>query len=291
MTVTNVLEHKRKGEAQPKACLVSEHKSLENIQSLLMDTNLLVMFRERLLDLLKERDCNLYIVDTAVKDLDTWPAPLLTIPDAWSKDWLFLVSRLSDAFRLQPLPQNARFLDRKRFSVEKIASLIKRQLDPESRKRFAKVKFLEDVRAFLVWMENWKTYALYMSELPEADSTKVVKWSLSRNRDYIRVIQESGNRFEIPWDDVMYHCEPRYEFYKGRQLENLNASADQIGQRVRQIREKKGYTVQTVADKIGMKRPNLSRLEHGHHQPSLETLERIAEALEIPVFDLVARKR
>lgn len=290
MTINSVLQNRNNEEGQLKACLVTEHKWLDNIQSLFIDTNLLIIFRERLLDLLKESDCNLYIVDTMVKDIDTWPAPLLTIPDAWSKNWLFLISKLSDAFLLQPLPQNARFLDRRRLSAEKIASLIKRQLDPESRKSFARVIYLEAVRAFLIWMENGKTYALHISELLEADVTKVVKWSLSRDRDYIKVIQESGNEFEIPWDDVLYHCEPQYEFYKGKRLGHQNESADRVGQRVRQIREKKGYSVQTLADKIGMKRPNLSRLEHGHHQPSLETLERIAEALDIPVIDLVVRR-
>ena len=37
-----------------------------------------------------------------------------------------------------------------------------------------------------------------------------------------------------------------------------------------------------------MKRPNLSRLEHGQHLPSLETLERVAAALAVPVAELVA---
>ncbi|MBI4284303.1 MAG: helix-turn-helix transcriptional regulator [Chloroflexi bacterium] len=128
-----------------------------------------------------------------------------------------------------------------------------------------------------------------MSNLQEADSTGVVKWSLSRNRDYIKVIQESGNQFEIPWDDVLYHCEPQYEFYKEKQFEDHGTAVSQIGERVRQLRREKGYSIQTLAAKSGMKRPNLSRLEHGHHQPSLETLERIAKALEVPVVNLVAK--
>ena len=288
MTITDVLEQKGKGEEQPKVCVVTEQKTLENIQSLLIDTNLVILFKERLVDLLKERDCALFIIDTRVKDMDTWPAPLLTIPHAQDKDWLFLISRLSDTSRLQPLPQNAELVDRRRLSIEKIASLIKKRLDPESRRRFDRVKFLEDARTFIIWMENGRTYALNMSDLSEADSTRVVKWSLSRNRDYIKVIQESGNEFEIPWDDVLYHCEPQYEFSREKRFETNGTSASQIGERVRQLREEKGYSIQTLAAKSGMKRPNLSRLEHGHHQPSIETLERIAKALEVPVFNLVA---
>ena len=282
MTITKEKE-------QYKACFAIKHELYENIQKLLIDTNVLAMFRESLQDLLKDRDCNLYVVDTAIQDMDTWPAPLLTIPDAKSKDWLFLVSRLSDASRLQPLPENAKFLERKRLSVEDIASLVKKQLDPEYRKIFAKVNYLEDLRTFLVWMGNGKTYALRLSELPEADSTKVIKWTLSRGRDCIEVVQESGNKFEIPWDDVLYHCEPQYEFYKGKQAQE-ETDLKRIGERVRQLRERKGYSVQTLADKAKMKRPNLSRIENGHHQPSLDTLEKIAEALEISVVDMVWKK-
>ncbi|MBI2997673.1 MAG: helix-turn-helix transcriptional regulator [Deltaproteobacteria bacterium] len=37
-------------------------------------------------------------------------------------------------------------------------------------------------------------------------------------------------------------------------------------------------------------RPNLSRVESGRHRPSLETLEKIAAALKVPIVDLVLRK-
>ena len=283
---TSLVEQKNKVNKQVKACFATNYELFENIQKLLLDTDFLVTFRESLLDLLKDHDCSLYIVDTAIKDMDKWPAPLLTIPDAKSKDWLFLVSKLSDASRLQPLPENARFLERKHLSVADIASLVKTQLDPESRKIFAKVNYLDDLRIFLVWMGNSKTYALYLSELPEADLTKVTKWTLSKKRDCIEVVQESGNKVEIPWDDVLYHCEPQYEFYKGKQAQE-ETGLKQIGERIHQWRESKGYSIQHLADKAKMKRPNLSRIENGHHQPSLDTLEKIAEALEISVADLV----
>ncbi len=289
MTTINLIGQKNNENEQFKACFAIEHELFENIQKSLLDTNILIRFRESLLDLSKDRDCNFYVVDILIKDFDTWPAPLLTIPGAKSKDWLFLVSDLSDTSLLHPLPENSKFIDRKRFSAEDITSLLKKQLDPESRKRFTKVRYMENVGAFLIWMENGKTYALNISELSEADSTKVAKWTLSREQDCIKVIQESGNKFEIPWDDVLYHCEPQYEFYKGKRSQNESTGIKRIGEKVRQLRERKGYSIQTLADKAKMKRPNLSRLENGHHQPSLDTLERIAVALEVPVVDLIAK--
>jgi transcriptional regulator with XRE-family HTH domain len=47
-------------------------------------------------------------------------------------------------------------------------------------------------------------------------------------------------------------------------------------------------TITALAQTSGMERPNLSRLEHGKHVPSLDTLERIAKALRVSVVELIA---
>lgn len=54
------------------------------------------------------------------------------------------------------------------------------------------------------------------------------------------------------------------------------------------IREAKGLTIQALADAIGMKRPDLSVLLSGKHSPTLQTMERIAEGLNVDVVDLIA---
>ena len=41
----------------------------------------------------------------------------------------------------------------------------------------------------------------------------------------------------------------------------------------------------------GLKVPNLSRLENGRHLPSLETLEKVADAFGMPVAALVVARR
>lgn len=55
----------------------------------------------------------------------------------------------------------------------------------------------------------------------------------------------------------------------------------------KRIREASGLTIQALADRIGMKRPDLSVLLSGHHSPTLETMERIAHGLGVQVYDLV----
>lgn len=139
-------------------------------------------------------------------------------------------------------------------------------------------------------MEDGAGYVLAADELTEADASRIVRWRLGPGRCYFLVLQESGNRFEVPWDAVLYHCEPAYEFYKGRQQATTGRGL-RIGQRVRAERTRQGRTIAELAERTGLQRPNLSRLEHGRHEPSLETLQRVADALGVPVARLVAEPR
>jgi len=59
-----------------------------------------------------------------------------------------------------------------------------------------------------------------------------------------------------------------------------------IGQRIRQLREKKGLSQGDIERSTGMLRAYISRVEHGHTVPSLESLERFAAALGIPLYQL-----
>jgi transcriptional regulator with XRE-family HTH domain len=59
-----------------------------------------------------------------------------------------------------------------------------------------------------------------------------------------------------------------------------------IGQRLRQLREEKSLSQGDIARASGLPRANISRVEHGHTIPSLETLERFAAALRVPLYRL-----
>ncbi|MBN1369693.1 MAG: helix-turn-helix transcriptional regulator [Dehalococcoidaceae bacterium] len=284
MKTSNVLKEKTR-----RVCLVTDDSGFKKMQLEYHNPDFPIILKEHLLDLSTDYDCQLFIIDTRIKDMDKWPAPLVTLPDANRKSWIFLVSGLADTSFIHPFPRNAMLIDRMNLSSQKFESLIKKQLDPNSGKIFERVVYLKDTRSFLIWMENGKSYLLRVSDIPEADSSDILKWSLGPDMDFIQVVQQSGNIIEVPWDTVLYNCEPEYEFFEGKNSTPEISKESKIGQRIRQAREQKGYTVQELADRTGIKRPNLSRLEHGRHQPSLETLERIAEALNIPVFELLIK--
>lgn len=61
-----------------------------------------------------------------------------------------------------------------------------------------------------------------------------------------------------------------------------------IAQRIKEAREKKGLSQDNLAEKTGIARPNIARLEGGRHIPTLSTLQKIAEALTLNINYLMA---
>ncbi len=61
-----------------------------------------------------------------------------------------------------------------------------------------------------------------------------------------------------------------------------------IAQRVREAREGLRWTQEGLAEKAGIARPNIARLERGLHIPTLTTLEKVARALAIDMNVLTA---
>jgi len=59
-----------------------------------------------------------------------------------------------------------------------------------------------------------------------------------------------------------------------------------IGERLRQLREQRGLSQGDVEKASGLLRGYISRVENGHTVPTLETLERFAVALDVPLYRL-----
>ena len=53
------------------------------------------------------------------------------------------------------------------------------------------------------------------------------------------------------------------------------------------LREARGLTQEALAQKTGLNRVTLARLERAQHPPNLETLDRIARALHVSLAELV----
>jgi transcriptional regulator with XRE-family HTH domain len=59
-----------------------------------------------------------------------------------------------------------------------------------------------------------------------------------------------------------------------------------IGERLRVLRVDKKLSQGDLEKKTGLLRCYISRVEHGHTVPAVETLEKFARALEIPMYQL-----
>jgi transcriptional regulator with XRE-family HTH domain len=59
-----------------------------------------------------------------------------------------------------------------------------------------------------------------------------------------------------------------------------------IGERLRELRESKKLSQGDIEKRTGLLRCYISRVENGHTIPNIETLEKCARALEVPLYKL-----
>jgi len=59
-----------------------------------------------------------------------------------------------------------------------------------------------------------------------------------------------------------------------------------IGERPKGIRESKNMSQGDIEKRTGLLRCYISRVENGHTVPAIETLEKIARALEVPMYQI-----
>jgi transcriptional regulator with XRE-family HTH domain len=59
-----------------------------------------------------------------------------------------------------------------------------------------------------------------------------------------------------------------------------------IGDRLRALREEKNLSQGDIEKRTGLIRCYVSRVENGHTVPAIETIEKFARALEVPMYQL-----
>ena len=60
----------------------------------------------------------------------------------------------------------------------------------------------------------------------------------------------------------------------------------ELGARIKELRHKKGYTQEKFAEAIGVAPRHISRIENGINTPSIETLAKIADILDVEIKEL-----
>jgi transcriptional regulator with XRE-family HTH domain len=63
-----------------------------------------------------------------------------------------------------------------------------------------------------------------------------------------------------------------------------------FGIKVRQMRLEKGFSQETFADRCGLHRTYIGAVERGERNISIENIQKIAKALEVPISSLFGKK-
>ena len=62
-------------------------------------------------------------------------------------------------------------------------------------------------------------------------------------------------------------------------MQEHNHARQEIASQLRQVRKEQGMTQERLAEKVGTRKSNISRLESGRYNPSLDFLEKVPGGL------------
>lgn len=155
---------------------------------------------------------------------------------------------------------------------------------------FKHVGLSSDRAVIFCEMNNGKIYAMPVAALDRAENwnPKAKPQAVEITHDgYAAVVEfDRGSKIDFPSDFVLHVCEPAYSYSKG----NRRAMSG-VGKRIREIREARGLTLDALAAKSRIAKPNLSRLENDRVTPTFGTLKIIAAALDThPALMISAKK-
>jgi transcriptional regulator with XRE-family HTH domain len=156
--------------------------------------------------------------------------------------------------------------------------------------QFKRVGLSSDGAVIFCEMDNGRTYSMPILALEQAEdwNPKAKPKAAGIIHDGYAAFVEFDTRVKIdfPSDFVLHFCEPSYAFSK-----NKARAASGVGGRIREIREQRGLTLDGLAAKCGIAKPNLSRLENDKVTPTFETLKMVAAALDTHPALLVSAKK
>ena len=155
--------------------------------------------------------------------------------------------------------------------------------------RFSYVALACDGAQVVCKLNNGALYELplkHFSISEEYDGSAPISIALAAENSAAVVRFETGVELDFPVDFVLHHCEPSYPFFVGK-ISNSNT----IGKNIRYFRESRDLTLGELSRITGIAGPNLSRLEHGKHLPSVSTLQTLANGLGVPGSALLTRRQ
>lgn len=166
--------------------------------------------------------------------------------------------------------------------IEEILEDLNGLFELDMDKKFDKVEYLDQEKVFVCTFKDRKKYFLKRRDLLDDPKEDIKQINIDKDSSHFTVEFDSGKKSFVPWDYVKSTSDE-----SSSRAENI--SPGEIGEKIRQRRSSLNLTQEELASKTGIQRANIARIESGKHYPSMETLERIAEALRKPVVFFIAR--
>src|SRR5713226_9738668 len=122
--------------------------------------------------------------------------------------------------------------------------------------RFKHVGISSDGTVIFCELDNGKTYAMPLVALDQAED-----WDPKAKPKAAKIIHDgyaalvefnTGVKIDFPSDFVLHVCEPSYAYYKDK-----GRTVSGVGRRIREIREARNLTLEALAAKCGIAKPNL----------------------------------
>lgn len=101
---------------------------------------------------------------------------------------------------------------------------------------------------------------------------------------WLKLGQESD--FRDWWETIYEQLLEKYRFGYKKPKGKPSALFSNIGRAIREVRIQKGLNQKALSLIIGMKQPDISAIEKGKKNITLETLSRLCKALEIKKIDI-----
>jgi len=116
------------------------------------------------------------------------------------------------------------------------------------------------------------------------DPRCLICWCCRRGRLETRVAQRIlGYASALPSVGIAYLSTVRSSRFHSSKRRSQNLI---IGDRLRALREEKKFSQGDIEKRTGLLRCYVSRVENGHTVPAIETMEKFARALEVPLYQL-----
>lgn len=156
--------------------------------------------------------------------------------------------------------------------------------------RFKHVGLSTDGAVVFCEMDNDQTYAMPLCALERAED-----WNAQAKPRTVKIIHDgyaavvqfdNHVKIDFPSDFVRHICDPSYTWHKSKAR-----ATSGVGTRMRQMRELRGLTLDALASRCGIAKPNLSRLENDKVTPTFATINAIARALRIHPTLVIADKK